>query len=180
MATSPLETFVHGVETLNGIVGKTVAWLTFGTVLVCFATVYTRYALNTNFTWLQEAYVWQHALAIVLGGAYTMMTNGFVRVDILYGKMSPQNRAKVDIIGTIIFLFPFLLVLGWAFWRFFLNSYMADEGSQNPGGLPNWWLLKLALITFVALTFLQGCALIARSLLVLQGREEYASATSTH
>jgi TRAP-type mannitol/chloroaromatic compound transport system permease small subunit len=176
---SGLERFVRGVEGLNAIVGKTVAWLTFGTVIVCFATVYTRYALNTNFTWLQEAYVWQHALAIVLGGAYTMMTGGFVRVDIFYGKMTPKGRAKVDIIGTVIFLFPFLLVLGWAFWRFFLNSYMADEGSQNPGGLPNWWLLKGALLVFIGLTFLQGCALIARSLLVFQGRDEFAG-TSSH
>jgi TRAP-type mannitol/chloroaromatic compound transport system permease small subunit len=177
---SPLAAFVTGFERLNTIIGHVVSWLTFGTVIVCFATVYTRYALNTNFTWLQEAYVWQHALAIVLGGAYTMMIGGFVRVDILYGKMTPQGRAKVDIAGTVLFLFPFLAVLGWAFWRFFLNSYGADEGSQNPGGLPNWWLLKLALVTFAILTLLQGLALIARSVLVLQRHEEFASKASSH
>ncbi|MBX9757508.1 MAG: TRAP transporter small permease subunit [Beijerinckiaceae bacterium] len=173
-----LEKFVHGVEALNGFVGKIVSWLALGTVLVCFATVYTRYALNTNFTWLQEAYVWQHAAAIVLGAAYTMMTGGFVRVDIFYGKMTPRGRAKVDIIGTLVFLMPFLFVLAIAFWTFFINSYRADEGSQNPGGLPNAWILNGTLLVMVALIFLQGCALIARSLLVFGGKEEYASVSS--
>lgn len=172
---SGLIAFVRAVERLNDLVGRVVALLTLGTVVVCFATVYMRYALNTNFIWLQEAYVWQHALVIVLGGAYTMMVGGFVRVDIFYGRMTPRGRATVDIVGTIVFLMPFLAVLAWSFWRFFVNSYLADEGSPNEGGLPNWWLLQGALVVFVVLTFLQGCALIARSLLVLRGREEFAA-----
>jgi TRAP-type mannitol/chloroaromatic compound transport system permease small subunit len=176
---SSIESFVRGVETLNGWVGRTVAWLTLGTVLVCFATVYLRYALNTNFTWLQEAYVWEHAVAIVLGGAYTMMTGGFVRVDIFYGKMTPRRRALVDLWGTLLFLFPFMAVVGWAFWRHFWSAAVSGEGSPNPGGLPAWWLLKSTLVIFVGLTALQGCALIGRSLLVFGGREEFAG-TSSH
>lgn len=48
------------------------------------------------------------------------------------------------------------------------------------GGLPNWWILKLALLGFVALVALQGLALLARSLLVLGGREEFAGQASSH
>lgn len=173
-----IEGFVRGVETLNSWVGKAVAWLALGTVLVCFATVYLRYALNTNFTWLQEAYVWQHAIAIVLGGAYTMMTGGFVRVDIVYGKMSARGRAWVDLFGSLVFLFPFMAVVGWAFWRHFWSAAAIGEGSPNPGGLPAWWLLKGTLVVFVALTVLQGLAMIGRSLLVFGGREEFAGSSS--
>lgn len=174
-----LENFVHAIETLNKWIGYFVAWLTLGTVLVCFASVYTRYALNTNYTWLQELYVWQHAAAIVLGAAYTMMTGGFVRVDIFYGKMTPKARAKVDLVGTLLFLFPLLIVLTMAFWTFFINAYRADEGSTNSGGLSNWWLLNGTLLVMAGLLFLQGCALIARSLLVFGGKEQYAG-TSSH
>jgi TRAP-type mannitol/chloroaromatic compound transport system permease small subunit len=173
-----IESFVRGVETLNGWVGKVVAWLALGTVVVCFATVYLRYALNTNFTWLQEAYVWQHAAAIVLGGAYTMMIGGFVRVDIYYGKMTPRGRALVDLYGTLIFLFPFMAVVGWAFWRHFWSAAVSGEGSPNPGGLPAWWLLKGTLVVFVGLIVLQGMVLIGRSLLVLRGRLEFAGQSS--
>lgn len=109
-----------------------------------------------------------------------MMTGGFVRVDIFYGRMSPRGRAHVDLWGTLLFLMPFLAVLGWAFWRFFFASYVADEGSPNPGGLPDWWLLKGTLVAFVVLTFLQGLATIARSLLVLGGRTDLVPAAMPH
>lgn len=176
-----LERFVRGVDALNSAIGKAVSWLALVTVIVCFATVYTRYALNTNFTWLQETYVWSHAAAIVLGAAYTMLIGGFVRVDILYGKMGPRQRAKVDLIGTIVFLMPLMVVCAIVFWAFFMNSWRADEGSQNPGGLPNWWLLISTMLVFVVLCTLQGLAHVARSLLVLvHGREEYALAAGSH
>jgi TRAP-type mannitol/chloroaromatic compound transport system permease small subunit len=175
-----LASFVLAVERLNTIIGRIVAWLALGTVLVCFATVYTRYALNTNFTWLQEIYVWQHAAVIVLGAGFTMLMGGFVRVDILYGKWPARRRAKADLIQTVVFLFPFLAVLWGAFWILFFNSYKADEGSQNPGGLENQWLLKSSLLVFVALVTLQGLALCARSVLVLRGREEFAPKSGGH
>jgi TRAP-type mannitol/chloroaromatic compound transport system permease small subunit len=173
-----LERSVTAIEGLNTLLGKVFAWLALGTVLVCFATVYLRYALNTNFTWLQEAYIWQHAIVILMGAAYSMLTGNFVRVDIFYGKMTPRRRALVDLVGTIFFLFPFLAVIGWAFLRYFLSSYTSDEGSNNPGGLPNWWLLKTALVAFIVMIFLQGLAVIARSFLVFGGREDLAGTAS--
>lgn len=171
---------VRAIEGLNGVVGRVVAWMTLGTVLVCFATVYTRYALNTNFTWLQEAYIWQHAMVIVLGAGYTMLTGGFVRVDLFYGKMSARGRAWVDLLGTVVFLAPFLVVLWMAFDTFFLNGWRSDEGSPNPGGLPNWWILQGTLLVFCILVGLQGLALAARSLLVLNGHEEWAGKATSH
>jgi TRAP-type mannitol/chloroaromatic compound transport system permease small subunit len=175
-----LAAFVRAAERVNDAVGRLVAWLALGTVLVCFATVYTRYALNTNFTWLQEAYIWQHAFVIVLGAGYTMMTGGFVRVDIFYGRMSARGRAWVDLLGTLLLLAPFLAVLAWAFGNFFWSSFRVGEGSPNPGGLPNWWLLKMGLPTFIALIALQGLALMARSILVLGGDESFAAKPPSH
>jgi TRAP-type mannitol/chloroaromatic compound transport system permease small subunit len=175
-----LEGFVRAVEGLNKLVGVIVSWMAPGTVIVCFATVYTRYALNTNFTWLQDSYVWLHAAVIVLGAGYTMAIGGFVRVDILYSKWSPRCRAWADLIQTVIFLIPFMLVCLWAFWMMFTNSYRADEATPNPGGLQNYWILKFTLLVFAALVLLQGLAIIARSILVFRGREEFALTSSTH
>lgn len=175
-----LQGLVRALEAINDAVGNVVAWMTLGTVLVCFATVYTRYALNTNYTWLQEAYLWQHAMVIVLGAGYTMLTGGFVRVDIFYGKLSARGRAWVDLLGTLVFLLPFLAVLAWAFGRFFWSGFRADEGSPNPGGLPNWWILQATLVGFVVLVACQGAALLARSVLVLRGDESWAGRASSH
>jgi TRAP-type mannitol/chloroaromatic compound transport system permease small subunit len=167
---------VRLADGVNDLVGRAVAWLALGTVVTCFATVYLRYALGMNFIWLQEVYVWQHALVIVLGAGYTMMTGGLIRVDIFYGQWSDATRAKVDIAMTMFFLFPFLVVFGWFAWGFFMNSFRADEGSLNPGGLSDLWLLKSSLLAMVALCALQGLAIIARGLLVLRGHKDFALA----
>jgi TRAP-type mannitol/chloroaromatic compound transport system permease small subunit len=177
---SPLAAFVHGVDRLNETVGRVVAWLTLGTVVVCFATVYLRYAVGVNFTWLQEIYVWQHATVILVGAGYTMLTGGFVRVDIFYANMTARRRAMVDLFGTVAFFMPFMGVVAYYCWRAFVMSYGMDEGSENPGGLPNLWLLKSALVAFCALVLLQGLALAARSILVLQGQEQYSPSPSSH
>lgn len=175
-----MEGFVRSVEGLNRVVGTVVSWMALGTVLVCFATVYTRYALNTNFTWLQDLYVWQHAAVIVLGAGYTMVIGGFVRVDIFYSRWSSRKRAISDLVQTIIFLIPFMLVCTWAFSTMVGNSWAADEMSPNPGGLQNYWILKGTLVVFAVLVLLQGLAMIARSILVLRGREEFAPSASSH
>src|SRR5882757_4298411 len=67
--------------------GRIVAWLTLATVLICFATVYLRYALNIGLIWLQELYIWSHMAAIMLGAGYVLLRGGFVRVDIFYVRM---------------------------------------------------------------------------------------------
>jgi len=175
-----LEGFVRSAEGLNRLVGALASWMTLGTVLVCFATVYTRYALDTNFTWLQDLYVWQHAAVIALGAGYTIVIGGFVRVDIFYARWAPRRRAWADLVQTIIFLIPFMLLCGWTFWTLFVNSWNADEASPNPGGLPNFWILKGTLIAFVVLVLVQAAAIIARSLLVFRGQEDFALKSSGH
>jgi len=154
--------------------------MTFGIVIVCFATVYTRYALNTNFTWLQDLYVWLHASSIVLAAGFTIVIGGFVRVDIFYSKWPARKKAKADLVQTIVFLFPFMLVCAWAFWALLSNSFAADEGSPNPGGLPNFWILKSTLLVFTVLVLLQGLAICARCILVLRGREEFVVKAGGH
>jgi TRAP-type mannitol/chloroaromatic compound transport system permease small subunit len=154
--------------------GYVVAFAALGTVLVCFATVYLRYALGMNFMWLQELVVWQHVMVIALGAAYTMMTGGFVRVDIFYSSWPVRRRAAMDAALTVLLLIPFLAVFTWFTWTFWLNSWNANEGSMNPGGLPNLWLLKGTLLGFCFLIGLQAIAILARGALVLSGREHWA------
>lgn len=171
---------VQVADGVNRAVGQATAWLALGTVLACFATVYTRYALGVNYIWLQELYVWQHAAVIVLGAGYTMMTGGFVRVDIFYAKWNARRRATADMAMTVLMLVPFLAVFATFTWFFFMNSFRANEGSQNPGGLPALWILKGTLVVMCGLIAMQGLAIIARGLLVLGGREEWALQSSGH
>lgn len=165
---------VGGIDAICRWTGYIVAWAALGTVLLCFATVYLRYALGFGLIWLQESYIWTHVAVIVLGAGYTMMSGGFVRVDIFYASWSIQRRALSDMIMTVVLLVPFLIVFGMGVWTFWTASYAADEGSLNPGGMGNYWILKGMLLGFVALIALQGLAVVLRSVLVLGGQETFA------
>lgn len=165
-----LSGFVHAVDAANEWIGRTVAWLTLGCVLTCFAVVVLRYGFNAGFPWLQELYVWQHAAVFLLGAGYTFLHRGHVNVDILYGRLSPRRQAWLDILGTLIFLFPWLAVVAWTAAPFVLSSWAIREGSSTADGMPALYLLKSMVWAFCALMALQGAALVVRRALFLAGR----------
>ncbi len=97
------------IDSITTTIGKVVAWLTLATVLICFATVYLRYALHIGLIWLQELYAWTHVAAITMGAGYVLLKGGFVRVDMLYARLSKRGKAWVDLLGTIFLMAPFLV-----------------------------------------------------------------------
>ena len=177
---SGLIAFIRFVDALNDRVGRATAWLTLGTVLVCFAVVVLRYLFSIGFIWLQELYVWEHAIVFMVGAGYTFMQGGHVRVDIFYARMNRRRKAWVDLFGTLVFLLPWLAVIAYFGWSFVALSWQLLEPSQQAGGLPGYFLLKSVIFVFCALVGLQGLALAARSLLVIAGREEFAPAPAGH
>jgi len=166
-----LKAFVQATDALNEYFGRAVAWLTAGCVLTCFAVVVLRYAFDIGYPWLQELYVWQHATVFMAGAGYTMLHRGHVNVDVLYGQMNARRRAWVDILGTLLFLFPWLAVVAWTSAPFVLSSWGIREASSTAGGMPGVYLLKSLLWVFCAVLFLQGLALIARRAMFLAGHE---------
>ena len=163
---------VRAIDALNDWIGRTAAWLTLGCVLTCFAVVVLRYAFGIGFPWLQELYVWQHAAGFMAGAGYTMLQRGHVNVDVLYGRMNPRSRAWIDIVGTLVFLFPWLAIVAITSAPFVLSSWSIREASSTAGGLPAVYLLKSLVWVFCAVLFVQGLALIARRALFLTGHGE--------
>jgi TRAP-type mannitol/chloroaromatic compound transport system permease small subunit len=167
-----LLTAAHWIDRASDWAGRIVAWLTLGTVLICFATVYLRYALNIGLIWLQELYIWTHVAVIMFGAGYVLMRGGFVRVDILYTHMRRKARALVDLAGTVVFMGPFLVMMATSGWPFFYASYQMREASQQETGLAGWWILKATLMIFVVSVGVQGLSLAIHSLATLLGAHD--------
>lgn len=161
---------VRSIDAANEWMGRIVAWMTLGAVLVCFLVVVLRYAFSIGYPWMQELYVWQHACVFMLGAGYTMVHRGHVGVDILYNRWPPRTQAWVDIICVLIFMFPWLAVLAFASSHFITASWAIREASEQVEGMPALYLLKSVIWVFCALLFLQGLALIGRRTLFLNDR----------
>ncbi len=164
--------FVRFAEAVNDMVGRTVAYLTLATVLICATVVVIRYVLQTGFVWMQELFIWTHATAFMLGAGFTLMVNRHVRVDIVYESRSPRTRAWLDLLSTIVFLFPWIIVLWYYAWPYVAASWRLGEASPQVGGMPGLYLLKSVILGFCVLMMLQGLAICARSALVIGGRPD--------
>lgn len=164
-----LTRFVLVVDGISDRIGRLVSWLTLATVLVCFAVVVLRYAFNIGFVWMQEFYVWLHAVVFMGGAAFTLLRRGHVRVDIFYNKMSRRRQAWVDLAGVAIFLLPYLAVIGIWSWSYVVQSWSVLEASQNSQGMHGLFILKTVILVYVAMLAVQALAMAARCVLELMG-----------
>jgi TRAP-type mannitol/chloroaromatic compound transport system permease small subunit len=93
---------------------------------------------------------------------------------VLYGRLTPRGKAWIDILGTLIFLFPWLAVVAITSAPFVLSSWSIREASSTANGMPAVYGLKSLLWVFCALLFIQGLALIVRRGLFLAGQGDEA------
>lgn len=170
---SALASVLSRIEAFNNAVGRAVSWLMLGVVGVCFAVANLRYVFSLGWVWMQESYVWLHAIVFMVGMGYTLLYDSHVRVDIFYRTASVRYKAWVDLWGTLLFLFPTLAVVWWVAYPYVLISWQRLETSREAGGLPALFLLKSILLVFVVVLLIQGIAVLIRSLLVLAGAHEY-------
>jgi TRAP-type mannitol/chloroaromatic compound transport system permease small subunit len=161
--------YVRFADRCNDVIGRAVAWLTLGTVVVCFVVVVLRYAFSIGFIWLQELYVWQHGAVFMLGAGYALLHGSHVRVDIVYARLGARRRAWIDLIGTAVFLLPWLAIVLWYGLPFVGLSWRLLEPSAQMGGLPGYFLLKSVIVLFAVLVGAQGLASAARSVLAIRG-----------
>ena len=138
--------------------GKAVAWLTLLMVLLTFTIVVLRYGFNLGWIWLQESVTYLHVAVFSIVAAWTLQQDGHVRVDIFYAKMTDTNRARVDLLGSLLFLIPFCIFMLIIAWPYVANSWKLLETSREAGGLPFVFLLKSLILVMPAL--LMGQAII--------------------
>jgi len=165
------------LDRLAEATGRLIAWLTLAMVLVMFGVVLLRYLFQSGSIALQESISYLHAAVFMLGAAYTLRHDGHVRVDIFYQKCSPLTRAWIDLLGTVLLLFP---VCGFIFASsldYVAASWAIREGSMEAGGLNGVFLLKTAIPAMALLLMLQGCSLVLRNLLVISGHPSAATDT---
>ena len=146
------------IDRLTTGIGRAVAWLALGVVLLQFALVVARYLFGLGSIWLGETVIYAHATLFLGAAAWTLKAGGHVRVDIFYAEASARTRAWVDLAGALLLLLPFALVLIWLSVPYAARSWVILERSQESSGLPLVFVLKTLIPLFAALMALQGIA----------------------
>ena len=139
-------------------IGRAAAWLNLGMVATTCLVVGLRYGLDVGAIWLQESVVYMHGAAFLLGLSYALKHDAHVRVDVVYARLSPKARARVDFAGATLLLMPLAAVIVASSWRYVSESWAVLEGSPEVDGLPAVFLLKTLLPLSAALLFVQAAA----------------------
>lgn len=165
----------HGIDRFNGWIGKAAYALTLVMVLVGAYNAVVRYldrytglGLSSN-TYIELQW-YMFSIIFLLGAAYALHQDAHVRVDVLYGRLSDRGRAWVDLLGTLLFLFPFCVLVLWTSWPSAVNSWSIRELSPDPGGLPRYPIRMIVPIAFTLL-MLQGVSIVIKKIDVLRGGE---------
>lgn len=166
-----LSSLARAIDRFSTIVGQATAWLALVMVLVQFLVVVLRYVFGLGFIWMQESIVYMHGVLFMVGAGYTLLNDGHVRVDVFYREASPQRKALINLLGTVLFLLPFCILILWVSWPYVFNAWRVMEGSKETSGLQGIYLLKSVILVFGGLVILQGVAIIARSILTLTGQD---------
>ncbi|AZG07657.1 TRAP transporter small permease subunit [Pigmentiphaga sp. H8] len=161
--------FSRLVDKLNQLVGKAVTWLTLVVVVVSAGNAIVRKVFHTSSNaWLELQWYLFGAIFLLAAG-YTLLKNEHVRVDIVAQKLSQRTQIWIEILGVVLFLMPACVLIMWLSWPVFVDSFVTNEQSSNPGGLVRWPVKLLIPVGFFLLV-LAGLSHLIKCVAFLMGK----------
>jgi TRAP-type mannitol/chloroaromatic compound transport system permease small subunit len=141
------------IDSVNERLGKVAAWAIVVAVLVSAINAIIRrfFGVSSN-AWLELQW-YLFGAVFMLCAAWTLKANEHIRIDIISNKLSKRGRDRIDLMGHLLFLFPFVSLMLWLSFPYFWKSYVSGEVSSNAGGLLIWPAKGLILLGFISLAF---------------------------
>jgi TRAP-type mannitol/chloroaromatic compound transport system permease small subunit len=163
---------VRALDAVVEAAGRLAMALILAMVLVISANVAMRYLFSIGTVAMQEL-EWHLLVPVAMFGcAYGLRHRAHVRVDLLYERFGPRTRAVVDLLVAVLVTLAAGIV-AWLSTGFVVAAWEIGEGSPDPGGLANRWVVKAAVPLGFALIVLQGLAeaIVAAKRLAALGRD---------
>ena len=163
-------TIAKRIDAFTSGIGRFVAWGTVVVAVLQFAGVIMRYVFGIGSVWMQEAIAYIFASLFMLTVAWGFVAEAHVRVDIWHAGASPRAKAIVELLGTLVFLWPVAILLAVVAVPYVGRSIAILEGSRETSGIPAVFVLKSEILVFAFLLVLQGLSQVIRAIETLEGR----------
>lgn len=150
----------RAVDQLNESIGRLASFLILLSVGVTLFEVVMRYGFDRPTIWVNETVLILFGFYFLLGGGYTLLHGGHVKVDVLLMVMSARTKRYLNIFAYIVALF-YLLVLLWISGGQALESIAFRERAESSWG-PYIFPVISAVPIAAALMILQAVAHLAR------------------
>lgn len=146
--------FLMITNSLSEWSGKIFSFLIYFGIAVLLFEVISRYCFNSPTVWAHGYCQRIFGSYFILIGAYTLLQNGHVRVDVLYRRFSLRKRAFLDVINYVLLL-VWSCVLVEEGIRFFATSWAIRETDEMVLAHPIY-PVKFLLVVGAVLITLQG------------------------
>ena len=168
-----LRIFIKYVDSSSEWSGKVVAWLMLPLVLELVYDSIARYLFNSPTVWSYDVSYMFYAIIFLGGGAYTLLDEGHIRIELFYDMFSPKGRAIIDIIGYVVFFFPVIGALFYFGIEFTLESWKWLEHGHLSYWSPPIYHFKSLIPISAFLLLLQGVAKFIRAIATISKREDF-------
>lgn len=156
------------IDRVNGWIGRIAAWLILAAIVVSAGNAVIRKSFNMSSNAWLELQWYLFGAVFMLCAAWTLCEDEHVRVDVLSQRLSPRARVAIDLVCHAAFLMPFVVLMVYLSWPFFVTSFVTGERSSNSGGLIRW-PAKLWVLVGFALLAAQGVSEIIKRSAMLTG-----------
>jgi TRAP-type mannitol/chloroaromatic compound transport system permease small subunit len=161
--------FVRSVDAVNTVVGKFSMYLVFGMMGILLFESISRTIFDKPHIWVVEVAQFTMAAYYLLGGGYSMILKGHVRMDLLYGRWSEKKKAVVDLFTGLFLIFYLVFLLYGAYSSI---EYAVMYGQRNRSAwAPLMAPIKIIMGTGVLLMLLQAIATFFKDLATARGEK---------
>ncbi len=139
------------IDRLSEWIGRWVAWLVLGAVLISAINATVRKLFDTSSNAYLEIQWYLFAAVFLLAAGYTLLRQEHVKIDVLSGRLSKRTQIWIDIAGLVLFVVPLVYTVVQLSFPLAVRAYEMKEYSQNAGGLIRWPVFALLPLGFVLL-----------------------------
>lgn len=158
----PHTRFSSAIDRLISVIGEAASWLWAVLLAVIVINVIIRYAFDSGRIEFEELQWHIYSAGFLIALSFGLQADSHIRVDVVRTRLSPRMQAWIELYGLILLLLPFILfVLVYAA-PFVINSFLDQEVSSSPGGLPYRWLIKSMMIVGFLLLLIAALSRLTR------------------
>ncbi len=141
-------------------------------LLVAYDAV-MRYLFSAGSIALQEVEWHLFDVIFLLGLTYALKHDKHVRVDIFFERYTKETKAIVQILSMLLLVIPFSLIFLSDSIDMFMQSYLQNEISSDPGGLTHRYIIKGVLVLSFILLIIQALSEIMKALQRVESKKTF-------
>jgi TRAP-type mannitol/chloroaromatic compound transport system permease small subunit len=143
------------------------AWIIIPLMLVVVHEVVLRHFFNAPTGWGYDTCWMLYSVQFMIGGAYTLLHKGHIRIDIVYNILSPKGKLIFDTVLYAVVVLFVMVLFTWAGIKFAADAWSTGEKLSTT----NWFFPCGPSKTIIPVAFfllaLQSLAELIRNISIL-------------